>query len=80
MEQVDLTPEQQRVYEKLAELEEEHGGVREDELSRATELERPVVTEALRALVREHDLVRELPAAEPDLGPHYRVKDTAASG
>lgn len=79
MDAIELTEDQRRVYQTLAELETPDHGIREDELARATQLDRAAVSTALRSLVSSHDLVRELPPEEPDLGPRYRVKDSAAS-
>lgn len=72
----DLTEQQRRVYQALADLEEDAGAVRPDELAHACDLEPEQVRACLGALVQA-DLVREIPGGD-DLGPRYRVKDNPA--
>jgi predicted transcriptional regulator len=79
MEPIDLTDDEAQVYRTVATLEAERDGVRIDEITRESGLDRSRAEQAVSALVSEHDLLRELSPGAPDLGPHYRVTDTAAS-
>lgn len=79
MDELDLTDEEQRVYGAVAALETERGGVRADEVAREVDIDAETVRATLSRLTSERDLLRELSPGDPDLGPHYRIKDTAAS-
>lgn len=79
MEPIDLTEDEEQVYRTVATLEIERDAVRVDEITRETGLERERVEQAVASLVSDRDLLRELSPGDPDLGAHYRVKDTAAS-
>lgn len=79
MEPIDLTEDEEQVYRTVATLEAERDGVRIDEITRESGLDRARAEQAVSSLVSDHDLLRELSPADPDIGPHYRVKDTAAS-
>jgi hypothetical protein len=70
MDQIDLTD---------ASLEIDRGGVRADEVAEEAGMDRERVRQALSSLTGDKDLLRQLPPGDPDLGPHYRVKDSAAS-
>ncbi len=79
MDAIDLTDDEAQIYRTVATLEAERDEVRIDEITRESGLDRDRAERAVSALVSEHDLLRELPPGDPDLGPRYRVKDTAAS-
>ena len=79
MDEIELSDEQQRVYEAVAATESDDRGVRADEIADASGLGEPEVQQPLSALTSEHDLLRELSAGDPDLGPRYRVQDTTGS-
>ena len=79
MDEIDLSDEQQRVYEAVAANESDDRGVRADEIADATGLGELDVQQALSVLTSDHDLLRELSPGDPDLGPRYRVQDTAGS-
>lgn len=78
MEQIQLSDDEQRVFEALSSLEGREGAVREDDIAREAGLDPAVTRQVLSALVRDKDLVRVLSPEDRDLGARYRVKDSAS--
>ena len=79
MKEIDLTDEEQRVLAAVASLEVDRDAVRAEEIAQETDFDQATAQRVLSTLASEHNLLRELAGPDPDLGPHYRVKDTAAS-
>lgn len=79
MDEIELSEEQQQVYEAVAAHERDERGVRADEIANETGLHESEVQRALSALTSEHALLQETSPGDPDLGPRYRVKDAAGA-
>ena len=81
MDEIDLTDEEQRVFETVSALEVDRGAVRADDVAGELEDIDPATAQrVLSRLTSERELLRELSSDGADLGPSYRVKDTAGCG
>ena len=77
MDEIDLTDEEQRVFEAVSALEVGRGAVRADDVAGELDIDPASAQRVLSRLTSERELLREISSDGPDLGPRYRVKDTA---
>lgn len=78
MVEIELSETEQVVYAAVAAVEQRVGAAPVDEIASEARLDLETTLKALSSLAQDDkDLVRELSGDDTDLGPRYRVKDTA---